>query len=236
MTTPPVSSSYLNTLTFPGYTDNIMKDYLNFLETYKSEAEGLFIVRNVGENAITTQMIREQDMSQYAHDKPQGVDAQRLQFGEGYYKEILANRIGAQLNISYEMRVSNRFEIGQAIKRFNSSVPNRMQLDRQHRITFANVTSYVNMDGRTVDTTAGDGLALASATHPLAFTTITWNNIVPTNPPLSVTSLESAEKIGVTDILDNYGLPVYMEFTHLQVNKQDPTTVRIAQEILRSTT
>lgn len=232
----PVTSTYLNTLTFKGYSDNVLKTYLAFLETYKDETGPLFISRNVGETAPTTDAIREQDMSQYAHDKAQGQDAQRLEFGEGYYKEILANRIGAQLNISYEMRVANRFEIGQAIKRFNSSVPNRMELDRQHRLTFANATSYVNMDGRTVDTTAGDGLAYASATHPLAFSTTTWSNIVPSNPELSVTSLEAAEKLGVTDVLDNYGLPVSMDFTHLQVNKQNPQTVRVAREILRSTT
>ena len=230
------SSTYLNSITFNGYSDNIMKTYLAFLETYKQESDGLFIVRNVGETAVTTDQIREQDMSQYAHDKPQGKDAQRLEFGEAYYKEIIAQRIGAQLNISYEMRVANRFEIGQAIKRFNASVPNRMELDRQHRLGFANVTSYVNMDGRVVDTTAGDGLAYGSATHPLAFSTTTWSNIVPSNPQLSLTALEAAEKLGVTDVLDNYGLPVYMEFTHVAVNKQDPQTVRILQEILRSTT
>ncbi len=230
------TNTYLNTLTFPGYTNNIEKEYLNFLETYKSEIGSFFIVRNVGENAETTQRIDEQDMDQYAHDKPQGVDAQRLQFGDAYFKEIYAFRIGAQLNISYEMRVAKRFKIGQAIKRFNESVPNRMELDRQHRLGFANVVSYVNMDGRVVDTTAGDGLAYGSAVHPLAFSLLTWSNIVPGNPPISVTSLEAAEQLGVTDILDNYGLPVMMEFTHLAVNKQDPTSVRVAQQILRSAT
>ena len=103
---PPIQNSYLNTLSFSGYSDNINKTYLQFLETYKSEAEVLFFIRNVGESGETPQQINEQDMSQYAHDKPQGVDAQRLQFGEGYFKEIYASRIGAQLNISYEMRVA----------------------------------------------------------------------------------------------------------------------------------
>lgn len=231
-----ISNSYLNTLTFKGYSDNINKTYEQFLETYKPEAAVLFYQRPVGESGETPQRMDEQDMSQYAHDKPQGVDAQRLEFGVGYYKEIYANRIGAQLNISYEMRVAKRFEIGQAIKRFNAAVTARMELDRQHRVGFANVTSYVNMDGRIVDVTAGDGLAAGSSIHPLAFSPITWNNIVPANPPLSVTSLEASEKIAVTDILDNYGLPVEMIFTHLVVNRQDPNTVRIAREILRSTT
>lgn len=231
------SSTYLNSLTFGGYSDNVEKSYLDFFVTYQPKAKVLFIERPLGESGETTVRIDEQDMSQYGHDKPQGVDAKRLEFADAYYKEIYAARFGAQLNISYEMRVAKRFDIGTAMKRFNAAIPNRNELDRQHfAVTFVNVTSYVNMDGRTVDMTSGDGLAPASAVHPLAFSTITWSNIVPGNPQLSVTALESAQKLGVTDILDNYGLPVEMLLTHLVVNKQDPTTCRIAREILRSTT
>lgn len=229
------NSNYLNSVTFPGMSDNINKYYLDFFQTYKPESDMLFISQNVGESAETNKLIREQDMSQYAHDKAQGADAQRLNFGEGYEKEVLAFRIGSQLNISYEMRVAPRFEIGQAITRFVESIPNRMELDAQHRLTFINATSYVNMDGRTVDVSGGDSLAGISAVHPLAFSTVTWSNTVPASPTLSVTALEAAEKLAVTDILDNYGLPVMMPFTHLIVNKQDPNTVRVAKEILRST-
>lgn len=229
------NSNYLNSVTFPGFSDNINKYYLDFMQTWKPESDMLFISQNVGESAETNKLIREIDMSQYAHDKPQGVDAQRLNFGEGYDKEVIAFRVGAQLNISYELRVAPRFELGNAISRFTMSVPNRMELDGQHRLTFINATSYVNMDGRTVDVSGGDALAGASAVHPLAFSTTTWTNIVPTNPQLSVTALEAAEKLAITDVLDNYGLPVYMPFTHLIVCKQDPNTERVAREILRST-
>lgn len=228
-------NTYLNSGTFPGFSDNINKFYLDFLVTYKPESDGLFISMNVGENAETIKRMEEEDMSQYAHDKPEGVDAQRLNFGTGYYKEIIAYRIGAQLQISYELRVAPRFKLGQAVSRFVESVPNRMELDRQHRLSFINATTYVNMDGRTVDVSGGDSLAGASATHPLSHSTTVWSNIVPTNPGLSVTALESAEKLAVTDILDNYGLPVFMPFTHLIVCKQDPNTERVAREILRST-
>jgi len=231
------TTTYLNTLTFQGYSNNVNKTYLDFFKTYEPKAKAMFIEMDQGETGETTVRLDEQDMSQYAHDKPQGVDAKRLEFGDGYFKNIEANRIGSQLNISYEMRVAKRFKIGQAMKRFNASVPNRMELDRQHfAVTFVNVTSYVNMDGRTVDMTSGDGLAPASAVHPLAFSATTWSNIVPGNPQLSVTALESAQQLAVTDILDNYGLPVEMTFTHLVVNKQDPQTCRVAREILRSTT
>jgi hypothetical protein len=229
------NSTYLNSVTFPGFSDNLNKYYLDFFTTWKAESSMLFIQQSVGENAETVKLIREIDMDQYAHDKPEGVDAQRLNFGEGYEKEIKAYRTGAQLNISYELRVAPRFELGNAITRFVESIPSRMELDRQHRLSFINATSYVNMDGRTVDVSGGDGLAGISAVHPLAFSTTTWSNLVPTSPQLSVTSLEAAEKLAITDILDNYGLPVMMSFTHLIVNKQDPNTERVAREILRST-
>lgn len=238
MATPytQVDNSYLNTITFGGYSDNIEKIYLDFLQVYKPESGMLFMSENVGESAETVKRYDEQDMNQYAHDKPQGVDAQRLTFGVGYTKSVYAFRIGAQLNISYEMRVAKRFELSKAIQRFVTSVPSRMELDRQHRLTFADVTSYINMDGRTVDTTCGDGLELISATHPLAFSATTWSNLVPGGPVLSITSLETAEALFVTDILDNFGLPVVMEPSHLIVMKQDPNTVRVASQILRSTT
>lgn len=229
------SNTWLNTGSFPGMSDNINKTFLDFLETYKAESEMFFIKMDVGENAETVKRIEEEDMSQYAQDKPQGADAQRLSFGTGFYKEILAYRIGSQLNISYEMRVAPRFKVGMAIRRFVESTSNRLELDRQHQITFINATSYVNMSGRTVDVAGGDGLAGASAVHTLSHSTTTWSNIVPSNPQLSVTALEAAEKLAVTDILDNYGLPVMMNFTHLIVNKQDPNTERVAREILRST-
>ena len=233
---PPQQNTYLNSITFSDFADNIEKTYLDFLQMYKEEAAQLFQVMNLGETAEVIKRFDEQDMSQYAHDKPQGVDATRLTFGSGYFKEVIAYRYGAQLQVSYEMRVAKRFELAQAMRRFMNSVPARKELDRQHRLTFSNATSYVNMDGRIVDTTAGDGLAYISAVHPLAFSATTWSNQVAGNPVLAVTSLEAAEKLFVTDILDNFGLPVQMDATHLIVNKQDPNTVRQAMEILRSTT
>ncbi len=231
-----VDNTYLNSITFGGYSDNIEKIYQEFLQVYKEESAMLFMSENVGEYAETVKRYDEQDMNQYAHDKAQGADAQRLAFGVGYTKSVFAFRVGAQLNISYEMRVAKRFELSKAIQRFVSSVPSRMELDRQHRLTFSNATSYVNMDGRIVDVTCGDGLALISATHPLAFTTTTFSNLVTASPALSVTSLEAAEQLFVTDILDNFGLPVVMDPSHLIVLRQDPNTVRVASQILRSTT
>lgn len=238
MTTPftQVDNTYLNSITFGGYSDNIEKIYQEFLQVYKEESAMLFMSENVGEYAETVKRYDEQDMNQYAHDKPQGTDAARLAFGVGYTKSVFAFRFGAQLNISYEMRVAKRFELSKAIQRFVSSVPSRMELDRQHRLTFSNATSYVNMDGRVVDVTCGDGLALISAVHPLAFTTTTFSNQVPANPALSVTALESGEQLFVTDILDNFGLPVVMDPSHLITLRQDPNTCRVAAQILRSTT
>lgn len=230
-----LKNTWLNTQTFEGFSDNIVKYYQDFLKTYPAESEMLFIRQNVGESAQTIYRMDEQDMDQYAHDKAEGQDAERLAFGTGFFKDIEAYRIGSQLNISYEMKVAPRFKLGEVVQRFAKSVPERIELDRQHMLSFINAVSYVNMDGRTVDVAGGDGLAGASAVHPLAHSSTTWSNIVPTAPALSVTSLESAEKLAITDVLDNFGLPVTMPFTHLIVCRQDPNTERTAREILRST-
>lgn len=228
------SSTYGNTNTFPMYANNINQFMEDYLSRYTPESAGLFISQNVGENAEDVKLVREQDMEFYAQDKPQGTDAQRLALGTGYFKEIKAYRIGAQFNLTYEMRVAPRFSLGEAVSEFAKSVPSRMELDRQHFLSFSNATTYVNMSGRTVDVAGGDGLAIISATHPLAHSAITWSNLVPGNPSLSVTALESAETLGVTNVLNNYGNPVPYKFTHLIVQKQSPETCRIATEILRS--
>lgn len=229
------STTYGNTQSFPNYANNINQMFEEYLNRYVAESQGLFISQNVGENAETVKLVREQDMEFFAKDKPEGTDAKRLQMGTGYFKEIKAFRIGSQLNITYELRVAPRFQLGETMSEFVKSVPARMELDRQHFLTFSNAVSYVNLDGRVVDVSGGDSLAIISAVHPLAHSTITWSNAVPGNPSLSVTALESAEKLGVTDVLSNYGQPVPMKFTHLIVNKQDPETCRVAREILRST-
>lgn len=230
------NTTYGNTMTFPMYANNINQMMEEYISRYSPESAGLFISQSVGENAETTKLVREQDMEFFAKDKPEGTDAKRLSLGTGYFKEIKAFRLGSQLNITYELRVAPRFELGTAVSEFVKSVPSRMELDRQHFLTFANATSYVNMDGRVVDVSAGDNQAILSAVHPLAHSTITWSNIVPGNPALSVTALESAEKLAVTDVLNNYGQPVPMKFTHLITMKQSPETCRVAREILRSTT
>jgi hypothetical protein len=231
-----VDNTYLNSVTFEGYADNIEKIYQEFLTVYKEESAMLYMSENVGEYAETVKRYDEQDMNQYANDKPQGNDAQRLAFGVGYTKSVFAFRVGAQLNVSYEMRVAKRFELSKAIQRFVSSAPSRMELDRQHRLTFSNALSYINISGRVVDVTVGSGGSLINSVNPLAFTTITFSNLVPGGPAGSVTALESAEQLFVTDILDNFGLPVVMDPSHVICCKQDPNTVRVFAQILRSTT
>ena len=44
---------------------------LDFLKLYQSESEALFIKMDMGEDGETVKRIEEQDMDQFAHDKPQ---------------------------------------------------------------------------------------------------------------------------------------------------------------------
>jgi len=67
-------------------------------------------------------------------------------------------------DITFEMRSENRHvEVVNSLTNLATFSPQRAAIDLTHRFTFATATSYVDMDGDTVSTVVGDGLALVSA-------------------------------------------------------------------------
>lgn len=90
------------------------------------------------------------------------------------------------------------------------------------------------MDGQTVSTVTGDGLALVSASHTLAFSSTTYSNNVSGDPVLSETNLAAAELLASTNILSNYGDKRVMNFNKLVIADY-PTNINLARQILQST-
>jgi hypothetical protein len=115
----------------------------------------------------------------------------------GYEKTLYVTAHSLEKQITKMMRDGGKDrEIFDVVKALTEVCPNTMELDLSHRFTFAYSTSYVNGSGDTVDTTTGDGLALASAVHPLTGSAKTYRSIIPSNPAFSKTNLETAEKMG----------------------------------------
>ena len=231
---PQNQGTYLSTVTFPELTDLVNRNFVSVGGMIVPVAKQLFITETVGANEGELKLLQEYDTTTYAKAKGQGVDAKRASFGIGYYITIRAKRIGIESEITWEMRRYNKKqEVMAAITSLPYFCPQRVELDLTHRLTFADATSYVDMDGNTVDLSVGDTLALASAVHTLKFSSLTYSNIVTGNPLFSKGALEAAELLTTTDILSNFGEKRVMDFNTI-VTGNNPTVCNAVKQFLRS--
>lgn len=234
-TDPQNQGTLLATVTFPELTDLVNRNFISVGGLIVPNAKQLFLTDTMGAGEGELKLLQEYDTTTYAKAKPQGQDAKKASFGVGYYITIKVKRIGIESEITYEMRRFNKkAEVMAAITSLPNFCPQRVELDLTHRFTFASSTSYVDLDGNTVDLTVGDGLALASASHTLKFSTITYNNRVTGDPLFSKGSLELAELLTTTDILSNFGEKRVMDFNRI-VTGNNPTVVNAVKRFLHST-
>jgi hypothetical protein len=231
---PQNQGTFLSTITFPELTDLVNRNFVSVGGMIIPMAKQLFITETVGANEGELKLLQEYDTTTYAKAKGQGVDAKKASFGIGYYITVRAKRIGIESEITWEMRRFNKKqEVMAAITSLPYFCPQRVELDLTHRLTFAAATSYVDMDGNTVDLTVGDTQALASAVHTLKFSTLTYSNLVTGNPLFSKGALEAAEVLTTTDILSNFGEKRVMDFNTI-VTGNNPTICNAVKQFLRS--
>jgi hypothetical protein len=233
-TDPQNQGTFLATVTFPELTDLVNRNFVSVGGLIVPNAMQLFLTDMMGAGEGELKLLQEYDTTTYAKAKPQGVDAKKAAFGIGYYITIRAKRIGIESEITWEMRRYNKKqEVMAAITGLPYFCPQRIELDMTHRLTFCSSVSYVDQDGNTVDLTVGDGLALASASHALKFSTITYSNIVSGNPLFSKGALEAAELLTTTDILSNFGEKRVMDFNVI-ITGNNPTVCNAVKQFLRS--
>jgi len=233
-TDPQNQGTFLATVTFPELTDLVNRHFVSVGGLIVPVAKQLYLTDSMGVGEGELKLLQEYDMTTYAKAKPQGVDAKKAAFGIGYYITIRAKRIGLESEITWEMRRYNKKqEVMASIQSLPNFCPQRVELDLTHRLTFATSTTYVNMDGETVDITVGDGNQLAYASHALKFSTITYSNRVTGDPLFSKGALEAAELLTTTDILSNFGEKRVMDFNTI-VTGNNPTVCNAVKQFLRS--
>ena len=226
----------LSTVTFPELTDLVDRNFKSVGGLIVPAALQLYMTDTAGDGEGELKLLQEYDMSTYARSKPQGVDAKKSLFGIGYFITIKQKRIGMESEITWEMRRYNKKkEVLAAIESLPQFCPQRVEIDLTHRFTFCTSTSYVNMDGDTVDITVGDGLALAYSAHTLKFSTLTYSNRVTGDPLFSKGGLEAVELLTTTDILSNFGEKRVMDFNTI-VTGNNPTVCNAVNRFLKSTT
>lgn len=229
-----LQGTLLNTVTFSEMSDLIRKTFLPLQNLVEPAARQLFILDPIGKNQGNTKRYDEIDTETYAKLKREGQNVKKSSAGIGYNKTMTKKRIGTSIDITQEQRDENRVpEVNASITNLAHFVPQRIELDLTHRLTFISSTSYTDMDGDSISITGGDGLAIASTVHTLVFSSTTWSNRVSGDPVFSRGGLEAAELLTTTDILSNFGEERRMNFNAI-ITGDDPNTVNTVKQFLGS--
>jgi hypothetical protein len=205
----------LNTITLSDFVRNAQILFLKGVDTVAMNARnsGMFRIEPVPQNTGNTREYTEIDLENYAKAKSEGAQSERARVQQGYSKIATLKRVALDIGITYEMRTQNKYqEVVARLTNLGMLAAKRMELDMSHRITFGTATSYVDMDGVTVDLTTGDGLSLFNAAHTVRGAATTYRNILSGNPAFSKTSLEGIEKLVVEETINQFGEKMAMPF------------------------
>lgn len=213
----------------------VAKKFSEAGEKYPLDAKPIYITEPIPLHSGNIRQYDEKDFSTFASTKPEYVATSKAQFGIGYHKQMTLKRIGLELDLSYESIMFDRWmDVKTLGIDLGETAPQRINLDMtQLAITFAQGTSYVDKSGYTIDTTTGDGLSIANAAHTLAFSSVTYTNIVPGAPQFSKSALISAETIARNNTLNNYGIPRTKRWSHIWCSTA-PNNIEAIQQFLRS--
>lgn len=214
---PGNADTMLSTFTFEEIYDLIQKKFIDMLPKYALDAKPLFIFDDIPLGTGNMRQYDESDFSSFARTKPEGVAAAKANFTIGYHKQMRMKRIALEFDLTYEARTQNQwYRVEEITQQLIQTVPYRLNLDMtQLAVTFAQSSSYVDMDGFTIDTTTGDGQPIASAAHTLSQNPTTYTNIVAGAPQFSKSGLIAAETVAKNNIMDNFGVPRIMSWTHI---------------------
>lgn len=225
-----------NTASFPEFTDLIMRKFQQEKDLLKPELRASEIFKSVdwADGTGDVRRFGEIDAEQYAKNKAEGDQATSTTPQYGYEKDMFLTRRGLDINITWEMRKHNKEQqIMSRITALGKTVDNRMELDLAHRFAFAGATSYVDMDGITVDISMGDALALASTAHTLTGSSTTFRTILENNPAFSQGALEAMEGTAIDNTYNLFGEKVASSLDII-FSSDDPTTCRAIKQVLQS--
>jgi len=187
-------------------------------------------------NTGNTRKFSEIDLEEYASRKGESDQAVRGRVQQGYSKEGTLYRVAKNIGISYEMRTQGKYlEIQQKLTNLGSMGPNRLDLDLTHRVTFGTATSYVDMDGVTVDIAVGDTFALYYTAHTVRGSSATFRNLLANNPQFSRGALEAMELMRTENTINQFGEKMTIKDDIIFCG-DDPNTNNTIDEVMRSTT
>lgn len=227
----------LSTINLTDFVRNAEILWLKGKDEYMPVMRRSGIVREIAipNNTGNTREFSEIDLELYAKYKGERDEAKYAKVQQGYSKVGVLYRVAFAEAITYEMRTQGKYlDVQQRIKNLLPTAMRRMELDLQHRITFAAATSYTDIDGRTIDVTVGDTKALAATDHTVRGSATTFRNRLANNPQVSRGALEAMEKMRVENSINQFGQKVPCSDDMLWTT-DDPNTINTVRELLQST-
>lgn len=226
--------SIINSATYNDFVANVKIEFKKGFEYIKPAARELYSVVQKGGGVGDIFRVEEVDGPGLAARFNEGSDIPNDVINLGYSKNIQMYRIGLSIPITWWMRHHGKYpEMMQNVYKVGEAVAETMELDLTHRFTFATVTSYVNKDGITVSTTAGDTNQMLYTAHTVTGVSATYRNRLANNPALSIGALEQAMSIGAQQMIDNAGRRVFPKYDTIVLGT-DATQQNIAMKIINS--
>ena len=227
----------LNTISLPDFTKLANIKFTNVQASVPQMARnsGIWKMDPIPNHTGDTNEYTEIDLEEYASNKDEGDQAEIAKVQQGFTKILTLVRRGKDIKITVEMRKRNKYQsVISRLTNLGKLVPNRMDLDLSHRLTFGTATSFVDRDGITADISTGDDLSLFNTAHLLKGSATTYRNRLANNPQLSQGALEGMEKLIVEETLNQFGEKMTTPFDILWYT-DDPNTENTAMEIMQST-
>lgn len=232
---PGNSSPFLMTATYPELYDIVQKNFVTFMGMVEKNAEQLFIVKDVALPYPNMERYDEFDIELYASRKSEAQGTTAANLAVGYSVTMTPLRFGKKVVVTKEHKIHNQADtVGNSFLELAHFVPERKELDLTHVLTFGTATNYTNMEGETITTSVGDGLALFSTVHTLKHSSLTYSNRLSGDPLFSKGALEAAELLMTTDILSNFGEKRTMKFNKIYC-ANTPSMINAIRRMIGST-
>lgn len=189
---------------FADFNDNLTILWEKTFDEFPKAADQIYEVHRTD---VDTGTVSSLDGFGYARRKEEDSDHAIGSPTQFYKKDWHTYEVSLEAKITWNMRRYDRYDqINQRIRDLAESVAMRMELDKTHRLTFSNATSYTDMDGVSVNVATGDGLSLISAAHTVPGSSTTFRNRVSGDPVLSQGGLEAAEDLFATQMITAGGI------------------------------
>ena len=129
---------------------------------------------------------------QFARSVQQGQNFPVIPFAPGYYKLVTVTRKASSSEFTWQLdhHTPYRDMVLRWYKDTGWNLANRLMFDETAFLTFMTATSYLDIDGNTVDVSTGDGNPLAYSAHTLTNSTATYRTRLAGNPALTSSAVE----------------------------------------------